>query len=54
LRRAATLGQSKSFLVFTFFLQVIQDLPDHHRVFAAGNDFHGAAAFPASLDVDIE
>jgi len=35
LRRAATLGQSKRILVFTFFLQVIEDLVDDHRVFDA-------------------
>ncbi len=31
-----------------------QDLLDHYRVFNAGDDFHGAAAAAAGLDVDIE
>jgi hypothetical protein len=35
-------------------LQVIKDLLDHYRVFNAGDDFHGAAAAAAGLDVDIE
>ncbi len=35
-------------------LQVIEDLLDHHRVFDAGDDFHGTAAGAAGLDVDIE
>ncbi len=34
-------------------LQVIKDLLDHYRVFNAGDDFHGAAAAAAGLDVDI-
>jgi len=33
---------------------VIEDLPNHHRVFDAGDDSHGAGAFAAGLDVDIE
>lgn len=39
---------------FGFVLQVIKDLLDHYRVFNAGDDFHGAAAAAAGLDVDIE
>jgi len=31
-----------------------EDLFDHYRVFDAGNDLGGAAAFTAGLDVDIE
>ncbi len=38
---------------FGFRAQVIKDLLDY-RVFNAGDDFHGAAAAAAGLDVDIE
>ena len=30
------------------------NLLDHHRVFDAGNHFHGATAFPAGFDVNVE
>ena len=39
---------------FGFVLPGDQDLLDHYRVFNAGDDFHGAAAAAAGLDVDIE
>ena len=53
-RWCPALGQPIRNLVFTPFLQVIEDLLDHHRVFDAGDDFDGAAAFTTSLDIDIE
>jgi len=53
LRRAATLGQSKHIPAFTFFLQVIQDLLDHHRAFDAGNDteVHGSDYMSSLKDI---
>ena len=39
---------------FVFLLQVIEDFLDDHRVFDTGDDFHGAAARLADLDVDVE
>lgn len=39
---------------FDFFLQVIKYLPDHHRVFNAGDNLHGATAFLADIYVEVE
>jgi len=40
-------------LVFTFFLQVIENPLDHHWVFDAGNHLHSTPAFPAGFDVNV-
>ena len=37
-------GQRVGIFCFSFFLQVIEDLLDHYRVFDAGNDFNDATA----------
>ena len=37
-----------------FLPKVIEDLPDHRRVFDAGNHLHRAGAFATGLNVDIE
>ena len=39
---------------FSFVLQVIEDLLDHHRGFDAGNHLHRPTAFSTGLDIDIE
>jgi len=53
-RRRSTLGQWVETHQGGLSLQVIEDLLDQHRVFDAGNDLDGAAAFTTGLDVDIE
>jgi len=36
------------------FIQVGQYLFDDHRIFNAGDDVHGAAAFMAGFNIDVE
>jgi hypothetical protein len=36
-----------------FFIEMGEDLLDHHWIVDAGNDPHRPAAFPTGLDVDI-
>ena len=48
------LGQRLGFRCLGFIGQVIEDFLDHHRVFDAGNDLNGAAAFTAGFNVDVE
>ena len=37
-----------------FRIQVSEYLPDHHRVFDAGDDAHITAAFTAGFNADVE
>ena len=53
-RRRPALGQWVEFHQSDLFLQVSEDPLDQHRVFDAGNDFYGAAAFATGLDVDAK
>jgi hypothetical protein len=34
--------------------QVVEDLLNHHGVFNAGDDFHGAAAFATRFNINVE
>lgn len=53
-RRCPAPGQLDGFFGGGLFLQVGEDLLDHHRIFDAGDDLDDAAAFTAGLDVDVE
>jgi len=53
-RWCPALGQPTELVGLGFLLQMVEDLPDHHRVFDAGNDLDGAAAHRAGLNVDVE
>ena len=43
-------GQRVGIFCFSFFLQVIEDLLDHYRVFDAGNDFNEATALNVGFE----
>ena len=53
-RRCPRGGQQAERFRGCLFLQMGEDLLDHHRVFNTGNDLDGAAAFTAGFHVDIE
>ena len=50
----AAFWQDNGLTGLIFLPKVIEDLPDHRRVFDAGNHLHRAGAFATGLNVDIE